>query len=302
MRILLIGKRGQLGWELQRSLLPLGEVFAVDRQTLDLSSPLTIGPAIAAIRPDVIVNAAAYTAVDEAETHHELATMVNATAVGEMAVAARKLNALLLHYSTDYVFDGLAEVPYREEVRPDPQTVYGRSKLAGEQAIADSGADWLVFRTSWVYGTNGRNFLRAIAKAACEQDALRVVADQRGTPTAVRVLADLSVQALRTVIQLRRSGDLSKLGLYHLTLRGETTWHGFAQAIVSGMRARNVHDLRATRVDEITSSDLMRAARRPAYSVLDCSRFDAAFELARPFWDQALGLVLDDIFRGSAAN
>ncbi|KVX24990.1 dTDP-4-dehydrorhamnose reductase [Burkholderia ubonensis] len=302
MRILLIGKRGQLGWELQRSLLPLGEVFAVDRQTLDLSSPLTIGPAIEAIRPDVIVNAAAYTAVDEAETHHELATMVNATAVGELAVAARKLNALLLHYSTDYVFDGLAEVPYREEVRPDPQTVYGRSKLAGEQAIADSGADWLVFRTSWVYGTNGRNFLRAIAKAACEQDALRVVADQRGTPTAVRVLADLSVQALRTVIQLRRSGDLSKLGLYHLTLRGETTWHGFAQAIVCGMRARGVHDLRATRVDEITSSDLTRAAQRPAYSVLDCGRFDAAFELARPSWDQALELVLDDMLRDSTAN
>ncbi|KVC90273.1 dTDP-4-dehydrorhamnose reductase [Burkholderia ubonensis] len=302
MRILLIGKRGQLGWELQRSLLPLGEVFAVDRQTLDLSSPLTIGPAIEAIRPDVIVNAAAYTAVDEAETHHELATMVNATAVGELAVAARKLNALLLHYSTDYVFDGLAEVSYREEVRPDPQTVYGRSKLGGEQAIADSGADWLVFRTSWVYGPTGRNFLRTIAKAACEQEVLRVVADQHGTPTAVRVLAELSVQALRTVIQARHSGDLSKLGLYHLTLQGETTWHGFAQAIVSGMRVRGVHDLRATRVDEITSSDLTRAARRPKYSVLDCSRFDAAFELARPAWDQALELVLDDMLRDSTAN
>lgn len=302
MRILLIGRHGQLGRELQRSLLPLGEVFAVDRQTIDMSSPLTIGPVIATIRPDVIVNAAAYTAVDEAETHHELATMVNANAVGELAVAARKLNALLLHYSTDYVFDGVASVPYREEVRPDPQTAYGRSKLAGELAIADSGADWLVFRTSWVYGGSGRNFLRAIAKAACEHEVVRVVADQHGTPTEVRVLGDLSVQALRTVLQLRRSGDLSKLGLYHLTLQGETTWHGFAQAIVGGMRTRNVQDLRATRVDEIASSDLKRAARRPAYSVLDCSRFDGAFELARPSWDRVLELVLDDMFSRNVAN
>ncbi|WP_114809023.1 dTDP-4-dehydrorhamnose reductase [Paraburkholderia kururiensis] len=293
MKILLVGRNGQVGWELRRTLLPLGEVVAFDRERLDMSRPETISSAVDRVSPDVIVNATAYTAVDRAETEEGLATTVNGTAVGALAEAARRHQAVLLHYSTDYVFDGTANVPYAEDAAPCPQSAYGRSKLAGEQAIAEVGGDWMVFRTSWVYGVRGRNFMRTIAGASLEREALRVVADQRGTPTAARTIADLTAHALREALLRRRDGAFPG-GMYHLTARGETTWHAFAESIVEAMRAARGDAVRTRSIEPITTEQFAAPAPRPRYSVLDGTRFDHTFGLSRPDWKTAFELVFAD--------
>ncbi|CAM2191864.1 dTDP-4-dehydrorhamnose reductase [Paraburkholderia kururiensis] len=293
MKILLVGKNGQVGWELRRALLPLGEVVAFDRERLDMSRPETISGAVDQVSPDVIVNATAYTAVDRAETEEGLATTVNGTAVGALAEAARRHQAVLLHYSTDYVFDGTATAPYVEDVVPSPQSAYGRSKLAGERAIAEVGGDWMVFRTSWVYGVRGRNFMRTIAGASLEREALRVVADQRGTPTAARTIADLTAHALREALLRRRDGAFPG-GMYHLTARGETTWHAFAERIVDAMRAARGDAVRTRSIEPITTEQFAAPAPRPRYSVLDGTRFDHTFGLSRPDWKTAFELVFAD--------
>ena len=280
MRILLTGSKGQVGSALVPVLAPLGEVSAFDRQGLDLLDPQSIGSAIAKVRPDVIINAAAYTAVDRAEREQDAAFAVNSQAVKDLARAAKSINALLIHFSTDYVFDGEKRAPYVEADATAPLSVYGHSKLAGEQAIAASGCRHFIFRTSWVYGPAGRNFLHAILAAAKAKPELRVVNDQHGAPTSSLAIA-------HAMGQLLSRSDFSKQpgGTFHLSAAGETSWHGFAKEILSLARLD-------TPLTPISSAEYAAAARRPANSLLDNAKFNAAFGAALPDWRQGLAAVL----------
>lgn len=280
MRILLAGRTGQVGSALLPVLAPLGEVSAPGRQDLDLLDLQSIRNAVAKARPDIIVNAAAYTAVDRAERENELAFDVNSRAVRALALESKSIDALLIHFSTDYVFDGGKSAPYVETDPVNPLSVYGSSKLEGERAIAASGCRHFIFRTSWVYGPAGRNFLHAILAAARTGPGLRVVDDQRGAPTSSLAIADAMARILSS------SGFASKPGgIYHLSASGETTWHGFASAILHGKGP-------ATSVTAIRSDEYPVAARRPKNSLLDNSKVRAAFGVAMPDWRQSLAAVL----------
>ena len=280
MRILLTGSKGQVGSALMPALAPLGEVSAFDRQALDLLDLQSIKNTIAKVKPDIIVNAAAYTAVDRAEREKDTAFEVNFLAVKELAREARSINALLVHFSTDYVFDGEKPAPYVETDAPNPLSVYGHSKLEGERAIAASGCRHFIFRTSWVYGPAGRNFLHAILAAAKAKPELRVVDDQRGAPTSSLAIAG-------AVAQVLSRSDFSKkpAGIYHLSAAGETTWHGFATQIIS------MKGLQTT-VTPISSAEYGAPAKRPKNSLLDNSKIRAAFGIALPDWRQSLAAVL----------
>ncbi|MGX5875463.1 dTDP-4-dehydrorhamnose reductase, partial [Burkholderia gladioli] len=294
VKILLTGRNGQVGWELRRALAPLGEVVACDRQMADLASPETLAPLVASVRPDLIVNAAAYTAVDRAEDEEALALRVNGESVGVLAEAARKAGALLVHYSTDYVFDGTASAPYTESDPSSPVNAYGRTKLAGEQAIKAAGGDWLTFRTTWVYGVRGRNFLHTMLRLAGERETMRVVADQIGTPTSARMIAELTAHALSQAMRERAEGRFES-GLFHMTAADQTSWHGFASAIVEAARATRGAAVKVQTIEAIGSDAYPTPARRPAWSVLDNSRFDQRFGLTRLDWRRALSLVMDDL-------
>jgi len=280
LRILLTGRNGQVGWELERALAPLGELIATDRSTLDLADPDAIRRVVREVKPEVIVNAAAYTAVDKAESEPELAMQINGIAPGVLAEEAKRLAALLVHYSTDYVFDGEKSTPYIEADEPNPLNVYGRTKLEGERTIAERGCRHLILRTSWVYGVRGRNFLLAIWQKARESGELRVVTDQVGAPTSAALVARSTFAALQ------RAESVSELsGTFHMTAQGETNWYEFAQAIVSAA------GLQAT-VVPITSSELPSLARRPRHSVLDISKFVHTFDFQPPEWTSDLMQVL----------
>ena len=295
MRLLVTGATGQLGWELARSLVPLGEVAALTRDALDLADLDGIAPAVRERQPTVIVNAAAYTAVDRAESEEPLATRVNGEAVGVLAEEARRAGALLVHFSTDYVFDGRKNAPYSETDRPAPLNAYGRSKLYGEDALRQSGCDWLAFRTTWVYGSRGNNFLQTMLRLAAERETLRVVADQRGAPTNARFLADATAHAVRSVMAERRVGGFAS-GLFHLTADGETTWHGFAGAIVDEARAiGRGAPLKVGAIDPIGSDDYKTAATRPKNSMLDNTRFIERFDLRRPAWQDGMKATLQEV-------
>jgi dTDP-4-dehydrorhamnose reductase len=282
-RILLTGRNGQVGWELERTLAPLGEVFAFDHAALDLADADHIRQIVCDAKPDIIVNAAAYTSVDRAESELDQAMAINATAPGLLAEEAKRLGALLVHYSTDYVFDGAKERPYTEDDTPNPINAYGRSKLAGEQAIQASGCRHLIFRTSWVYGLRGNNFLRTIRRLAAERDELRIVDDQVGAPTWSRMIATTTALALHR----RPEGS----GLYHLASAGAISWHGFAEAILDlSPRREPVAALVA-----IPSSDYPLPAARPKSSRLDCRRLAADFDLILPYWKDALRLCVGGI-------
>ena len=293
MKFLLLGTYGQVGHELRRALAPLGEVVCATRdgqleghpgcESADLDRPTTLGALVERIGPDVVVNAAAYTAVDRAEAASEAAFRVNAESPAALAAACASRDALLVHYSTDYVFDGTATRPYREEDPVAPLTEYGRSKLAGEVAIRGSGARHLVFRTAWVYADRGSNFMLTMLRLARERDELRVVADQTGTPTPAALIADVTASIL--------SRPFERSGLWHLTAQGETTWHGFASAIVARAQARGLI-AHAPRVVPIATADYPTPARRPAYSRLDCSRLERDFGIVLPEWRAALDAVL----------
>lgn len=289
MRILLTGCAGQLGRELKRSLASLGELVACDHRQLDLADPDALRNAVRTIVPTVIVNAAAYTAVDKAEVEPEAADAINAVAPGILAEEARRLGALLIHYSTDYVFDGAKPTPYREDDVTAPLSAYGRSKRDGELAIAASAARHLLLRTSWVYGLHGANFMNTmlrLGRRSCETgDALRVVDDQIGAPTWSRHLADA------TALILARND--TPQGLYHLSAAGETSWHGYADAIFAAARAAGLLD-GLPKIHRITSADYPLPARRPANSRLDCSRFSRDFGLALPEWRTGLADCLAD--------
>jgi len=296
VKILLTGATGQLGWELSRTLLGLGQVHACGRQTADLSRPDRLAHSILAFKPDLIVNAAAYTQVDAAEQDEALATRINAESVGVMADLAKRTGALLVHYSTDYVFDGSKTQAYIESDQPNPLSVYGRSKLAGEQAIAALGEDWLVFRTTWVYAARGKNFLRTMLRLASERDILNVVADQHGAPTPARLLADLSAHAIRQALDERRHGNFDS-GVFNMTAAGATTWHGFASAIIDLARERAPEgSIKTSAIVPISTADYPVAARRPMNSVLDNTRLEQRFGLQRPDWELALRLVMDDLY------
>ncbi len=290
-RMLLLGKMGQVGWELQRSLQPLGKVIAVGREQADLSDLAGLRTLLRETKPKVIVNAAAYTAVDLAETERELAMLINGEAPAVLAAEAARLGALLVHYSTDYVFDGRSERAYLEEDVAMPINYYGASKLAGEAAIRASGARHLILRTSWVYGTRGNNFFRTMLRIAREQEELRVVADQFGAPTSARLIAEATAAVLAQT--LRREFEF---GVYHLTASGATSWHGFAQAIVEGARARlAAASFKTQRISLITTADYPLPAARPANSRLNCEKITRQFGLELPGWEAGLALCLDEL-------
>ncbi|WP_431289996.1 dTDP-4-dehydrorhamnose reductase [Burkholderia cepacia] len=296
MRILVTGANGQVGWELVRALQPLGEVVAATRHVVDLGDAAAVDAYVDTLAPDLVVNAAAYTAVDRAEDEPEAAFAVNRDAVGALAQAARERSALLIHFSTDYVFDGSKRTPYVESDAVCPLNVYGASKLAGEQAIADAGGDWLVFRTSWVYASRGQNFLRTMLRLGANREALSVVSDQFGAPTSARMIADLTAHAAAKALAERRAGSFTS-GLYHMTAQGETTWHAFAKAIFAGARRLSPQiDLAIREVKPIPAAEYPAKTARPTFSVLDNTRFDERFGLHRPQWSDGLALVLAELF------
>ncbi|RQS10526.1 dTDP-4-dehydrorhamnose reductase [Burkholderia sp. Bp9002] len=294
--ILVTGANGQVGWELVRALQPLGEVVAATRNDVDLGDAAAIGAFVETMAPDLVVNAAAYTAVDRAEDEADAAFAVNRDAVSAMARAATKVDSLLVHFSTDYVFDGSKRTPYSECDDVCPLNVYGASKLAGEQAIADIGGDWLVFRTSWVYASRGQNFLRTMLRLGTNRETLSVVNDQYGAPTSARTIADLTAHAVAKALAEQRAGTFES-GIYHMTARGTTTWHAFAEAIFAGARRLSPHcDISIREVNPIPAAEYPTKTPRPAYSVLDNTRFDERFGLHRPQWADALTLVLGELY------
>ena len=299
-RILLTGITGQLGWELLRELPALGEVVAASRTgesplpgvkaiALDFSQPGLLGKQVREIRPDLIVNAAAYTAVDRAEAEGSLAMAVNAEAPGALAREAKALGAILIHFSTDYVFDGLAGHPYGEDDAPRPLNAYGKTKLAGEQAIQAAGADHLIFRTGWVYGARGNNFLRTMLRLFTERDVLTIVDDQWGTPNWCRLLARAVVAILARNLAGGRESGLQKLrdlsGLYHLSAQGKTNWHGFARSIHACLPPENAPRCRLLPID---SSRYPQAAQRPKETVLDTGKAEKALGARLPSWQDML--------------
>ncbi len=292
--ILLTGADGQVGWELRRALAPLGHVVALRRAEADLTDADAIRAAVRAARPALVVNAAAHTAVDAAERERDTAFRVNADAPGVLAEEAARLGAPIVHYSTDYVFDGAKRTPYVEDDAVAPQGAYGESKLAGERAVAAANPAHLVLRTSWVYASRGRNFLLTMLRLAHEREELRVVADQHGVPTPARLLADVTA----AVLARAATADGFVLppalaGTYHVAARGATTWHGFAEAIVALDPRRAAQRCRA--VVPIATADFPTPARRPAYSVLDPSRLERAFALRMPEWRAQLELVMAEL-------
>lgn len=293
MKILLFGKGGQVGWELQRSLAPLGELVALDFDSTELCGDFTRPEALAetvrAVRPDVIVNAAAHTAVDKAEREPELARTINATAPGVLAREATTLGAWLVHYSTDYVFDGSGSQPWKETDTPAPLNVYGHTKLEGERLIAQHCAQHLILRTSWVYAARGGNFAKTMLRLAKERDRLTVINDQFGAPTGAELLADVTAHALRHLLQ-----QPTDAGLYHLAASGETTWHGYAQEVLASARTAGVA-LKAETADAVPTSAFVTPARRPHNSRLNTQKIQQTFGLKLPPWQQGVTRMLAEV-------
>ena len=304
MKILLLGANGQVGFELQRALAPLGELVAATRSgTLpggiaclraDLGDTDSLAAALSAARWDLIVNAAAYTAVDRAEDEPELAQRINAGALGQIGAWAARNGARVVHYSTDYVFDGQGARPCREDDAPAPIGAYGRSKLAGEVALVQSGCAHLILRTAWVYGARGGNFLRTMLRLARERERLTVVADQRGAPTPARLIASATAAALARWQGWDGAARAASYGTHHLVSAGECSWCDFATAIVARAASAGLIP-RTPEVVAITTADFPTRARRPAYSVLDTSGFRATFGLHLPAWQDGLDAVLGEL-------
>lgn len=295
MNILLLGCNGQVGWELQRSLAVLGDVVALGRDSAplcgDLAQPEALAQTVRSLRPDVIVNAAAHTAVDRAESEPELARLLNATAPGVLAREAKALNALLVHYSTDYVFDGTGDAPRDETAPVAPLSVYGRSKLEGEQLIQASGCRHLIFRTSWVYAARGGNFAKTMLRMAQERERLTVINDQFGAPTGADLLADVTAHAIRHVAQ-----HPEHLGLYHCVAGGETTWHAYAEFVIAMARQlRPDLPLQVQQIDPVPTSAFPTPAKRPHNSRLDTHKLQQQLQLKLPHWQQGVQRMLQEI-------
>lgn len=293
MHILLLGKNGQVGWELQRALAPLGRLTALDRHTTDycgdLARPDALAQTVRRLKPDVIVNAAAYTAVDKAESERELATTINATSVGALAREAAALGAWLVHYSTDYVFNGAGNTPWQETDATAPLNHYGASKLAGEAAIIAAGPRHLIFRTSWVYAARGNNFAKTMLRLARERAELGVIHDQVGAPTGAELIADVTVHALRQAM-----AQPALAGVYHLAAAGETSWHDYAAFVFEQARHAGV-TLALQQLKPIPTSAYPTPAVRPANSRLNGRKLEAAFGLQLPHWQQGVARMLTEI-------
>jgi dTDP-4-dehydrorhamnose reductase len=285
----LLGKNGQVGWELQRTLAPLGEITAIDKEELDLTRKQEIRSTVRSINPNLIVNAAAYTAVDRAEEEAELAMTINGIAPGILAEEAERCQAALIHYSTDYVFDGTNNNPYTEEDKPNPLNIYGKSKLAGDRAIQESGVPHLIFRTSWVYGLRGSNFLLTILRLAREREELQIINDQFGAPTWCRMVSEATALVVaRGLEDIYAYADKNR-GIYNLSAAGQTSWRQFAETILQFV---DVSALKCQRIIPIPSSEYQTQARRPDFSVLDNGKFYKQFSLKMPSWESSLELVL----------
>ena len=296
MKILLLGKNGQVGWELQRSLAPLGEVVALDFDSpgplsADFSKPESLAATVRAVAPHIIVNAAAHTAVDKAESEPDLARALNATSPAVLAREAAACGAWLLHYSTDYVFDGSGDVPWLEDSPTGPLNVYGKTKLEGEQAIRASGCRHLILRTSWVYSARGGNFAKTMLKLARERDRLTVIADQFGAPTGADLLADLSAHMLRTALQRPEVA-----GTYHAVNAGETSWHGYACHVIEFARALGQPiKVAADGIEAVPTSAFPTPARRPGNSRMNTRKLRTTFGLALPSWQSGTDRMLSEV-------
>jgi dTDP-4-dehydrorhamnose reductase len=292
-KILIFGRVGQVGWELRHKLACLGQVSSVDFPEVDFSKPGTIREVMRAAEPTVIVNAAAYTAVDKAEATPEPAWALNATGPAVIAEEAKRLGALMIHYSTDYVYDGSKQGPWVETDAPGPLNVYGETKLAGDEAIAAAGGDYLILRTSWVYGARGGNFLLTMLRLAKERPELRIVDDQTGSPTTSECIAQATANVLAQVLSQRGNGLAGRSGVYHLTNSGATTWFGFAKEFLSKQPV-------CPKLTPIPASEYPVPARRPVNSVLSCEKLAETFGVRMPSWELALDLVLETLAEGTA--
>ena len=297
MKILLLGKNGQVGWELRRSLAPLGEVLALDRQSAnycgDLNQPEQLVQTVLAYKPDFIVNAAAYTAVDKAESEPELAKVLNTDAPAALAKAAAQVGAWLVHYSTDYVFDGGGTHAKQEDDDTAPLNVYGQTKLNGEKAIVASGCKYLIFRTSWVYAARGGNFAKTMLRLAQELDKLTVINDQHGVPTGADLIADVTAHAIRRVADTHNT-NLS--GIYHLVASGETTWYGYASYVIEKAKAIKLDlQIKANEITPVSTFEFPTPATRPLNSRLCTTKLKQAFGLVLPPWQQGVDRMLAEI-------
>lgn len=296
MKILLLGKNGQVGWELQRSLAPLGEVIALDRHSRpcgDLTQLDALAETVRSVKPDIIVNAAAHTAVDKAESEPELARTLNALAPAVLAEEAKRANAWLIHYSTDYVFDGSGDEPWREADATAPLSVYGATKLEGEQLIQQSGCKHLIFRTSWVYGARGGNFAKTMLRLAQERDSLSVINDQIGAPTGADLLADVTAHAIRTAQQ---HADVS--GLYHLVAGGETSWHGYASFVIDLARRAEIQiKVAPEAIKPVPTSAFPTPAKRPHNSRMNTGKLQQTFDLYLPDWQSGVVRMLSEVLQ-----
>ena len=297
LKILLWGKNGQVGWELQRSLAPLGEVLALDRHSTtycgDLTKPEQLAQTVLAYKPDFIVNAAAHTAVDRAESEPELAKVLNTDAPAAVAKAAAQVGAWLVHYSTDYVFDGSGIHARQEGEGTGPLSVYGQTKLDGEKAIVASGCKYLIFRTSWVYAARGGNFAKTMLRLAQDREKLTVINDQHGSPTGADLIADVTAHAMRRVLNTQ---NISFSGVYHLVASGETTWHGYASHLIQQAKSLSPGlDWKVTEVAPVTTSAFPTPATRPLNSRLCTAKLQQAFGLVLPPWQQGVDRMLAEI-------
>ena len=293
-KILLTGKNGQVGWELRRTLAPLGDVVAVGHQEMDLSDPDSIRRTIREVRPHLIVNSAAYTAVDKAESEPDLAMAINGVAPGIMAEEAKRLNAAIVHYSTDYVFDGTKKLPYIEDDAPNPLNVYGQTKLAGERAIQASGVPHLILRTSWVYGARGKNFLVTILRLARERSELKIVDDQIGAPTWCRMLAEVTSQMLsQHYTSAARPSSIADIsGLYHVVCGGHTSWYGLARKILEVVSGHASHAM--PELKPIPTTEYPTPAKRPLNSRLSTEKLKRMCGLIVPAWEESLMLCMNE--------
>jgi dTDP-4-dehydrorhamnose reductase len=297
VKILVLGRTGQVGWELRHKLSCLGQITSVEYPEIDLSQADSIRKVMRAAEPAVIINAAAYTAVDKAESDPDLAAAINGTAPGVLAEEARQLGSLLVHYSTDYVFDGTKECSYVETDTPNPLNIYGKTKLAGDQAIESVGGNYLIFRTSWVYGSRGNNFLLTMLRLAQERTELRIVDDQVGAPTSSECIAQATANILSQVLAPAGDGLDGRSGIYNLTCTGETSWFRFAKALLT--KSVGTLEISVPSLIPIKTSDFPRPAQRPANSRLSCERVAGTFGVGLPHWERALDLVLETLAEGN---
>lgn len=294
MKILLFGKNGQVGWELHRSLLPLGEIIAMGREEADFANPESLRKIVQQLQPDVIVNAAAYTTVDKAENEEELAVKINSTAPGVLAEEAKSINALLVHYSTDYVFDGTKGSPYVETDQTNPVNVYGKTKLEGELAIRSSGCNFIILRTSWVYASRGNNFLKTIIRLSKDKNELQIIDDQYGTPSWSRYIADSTTHILFKKVTEGSLKNSKNTGVFHLANHGLCSWFQFSKEIISVMQSYETSV--KTEVTAINSSQYNFIADRPKFTGLCADHIEKTFALHNIEWEKALSLCMAEVY------